>query len=611
MSTAYVTDRVSLSSLYISPLNPRQQSDDDGIDLLASSIVECGLIQPLAGIMDDDGRCGILDGGRRLRALTIAAKSRPDLDPVQVMLAPDAETAAIWATTANLAREDMGPVDEIMAYRKMSERGHAVAQIARAFAVTEAHVYRRLKQSELPALVLEALRERKLSMDQAGAFAISDDAELIATVLQSAILYDYSAHIIRSELKRNTVKGSHRKARYIGEEAYLAAGGTISRDLFEGEIYFNDSHLVDKLFAEKLERDADALRSHGWAWVEPRHETYVMIYNSPYTIVSGPQNRSPLSDTEQKRLEELLAKSTPLDEAEYSDFFSLNRYPTQQNVSDDIRSVSGIVAYVSDDGRLHLSGPYIRPEEAEPALEKGVVAQLDNRTTEAMGKPADKPKRPTFSNDVSADLAAINLHALQSAVCRNQSLALRLLAFQLCGKYSNRVLDIQTTTPGNFPSIQDGFTPNDDLSTPAQSNRRDSVHDEFSSFSDAHTDDEILRIIASSAARYINPKVSFYDAQAFWQNLSDSVNVQPRDHWTPTAEGFWLRMPAAYLDRVYAQLTGFAPDSDEMKAFSKQKKAPKATCLERLFNDEDYRSALKISQEQIDFILNDWMPEVE
>ena len=63
-----------LAQLYVSDLNPRQDADPEGIDLLADSLAMIGLIQNLSGILDAEGRVGIVAGGRRLRAIARAVE---------------------------------------------------------------------------------------------------------------------------------------------------------------------------------------------------------------------------------------------------------------------------------------------------------------------------------------------------------------------------------------------------------------------------------------------------------------------------------------------------------------------------------------------------------
>lgn len=93
---------------------------------------------------------GIVYGGRRLAGLKIAVNQRPDLAHVRVRMAPDEKTALEWAAIENTARKDLPIVREIRSFAQMREAGSSVPQIARAFAVTEAHVYRRLKLADLP-----------------------------------------------------------------------------------------------------------------------------------------------------------------------------------------------------------------------------------------------------------------------------------------------------------------------------------------------------------------------------------------------------------------------------------------------------------------------------
>ncbi|TBN37012.1 hypothetical protein EYE42_14995 [Paracoccus subflavus] len=103
-----------LAQLYVSDLNPRQDADPEGIDLLADSLAMIGLIQNLSGILDPEGRVGIVAGGRRLRAIARAVERdatvterHPELASIPVRIASDEATARAWASAENAAREDL------------------------------------------------------------------------------------------------------------------------------------------------------------------------------------------------------------------------------------------------------------------------------------------------------------------------------------------------------------------------------------------------------------------------------------------------------------------------------------------------------------------------
>ena len=57
----------------------------------------------------------------------------------------------------------------------------------------------------------------------------------------------------------------------MGVEAYVAAGGTVERYLFDAEHegYLTDPALLDRLVAERCETLVADLRAQGWAWAKP------------------------------------------------------------------------------------------------------------------------------------------------------------------------------------------------------------------------------------------------------------------------------------------------------------------------------------------------------
>jgi ParB family chromosome partitioning protein len=56
---------------------------------------------------------------------------------------------------------------------------------------------------------------------------------------------------------------------FVGVDAYEAAGGTVTRDLFEQDDggWLQDPALLDRLVIDKLEAEAEKLRTEGWRWI--------------------------------------------------------------------------------------------------------------------------------------------------------------------------------------------------------------------------------------------------------------------------------------------------------------------------------------------------------
>ncbi len=82
--------------------------------------------------------------------------------------------------------------------------------------------------------------------------------------------WERSPHNLRSLLTQQHVSSSDRRARSVGVNTYVAAGGTLERDLFdeENEGYLADPTLLDRLVTERSASLVADLQAQGWAWAE-------------------------------------------------------------------------------------------------------------------------------------------------------------------------------------------------------------------------------------------------------------------------------------------------------------------------------------------------------
>lgn len=144
--------------------------------------------------------------------------ARPELASPMVMLAPDVKTAEQWAYAENVARRDLSPADEIRAYGKMQAAGSTPAAIARSFAVTEKHVYRRLALASLPSQVIDALAASEINLSMAACFTICEDEKHSLEVLERVWGEQWSDYQLKNMLKPDSVKGTDRRAIFSGDE---------------------------------------------------------------------------------------------------------------------------------------------------------------------------------------------------------------------------------------------------------------------------------------------------------------------------------------------------------------------------------------------------------
>ncbi len=587
-----------LEDLYLSDLNPRQDVADDEINLLAQSLVACGLIQNLSGLLDENGKVGIVAGGRRLRALQIAVQEEPSLSNVPVKLAVDAHMAETWANVENAARADLHPADEIRAFGKMFDKSLGVPRIAKVFGVTEKHVYRRLALFNLPNAVLDALKAGEINLSMASAFTISDDEKLSLEVLEQVRGQAISAHQMKNMLKPLAVSGTDRKAVFVGVEDYKAAGGIVGGDLFSDQVTFDNPDILDDVFLSKLTKVANDLRvQQGWKWaevVEGNHVGYWDIEQGGYERFYPVEGV--LSEQQTQRFD-VLEDQDDLDADEKAELALLHAI-VDGEYTEAQKTVGGIIVNVSHNGQVSVAGRLVKREDKKAAIEAGVLAKSEHRGN-------NKPKSP-YSQKLVDDLKAIQLGARQNAMVNKAEMLLDLLAFQLSGNTGyRRVFEMRFDHPRNQPQTETGFCLDARLTEPSEGLSEDwnsnlaKTFEAFQAKGKKHRNAEI--------ARHLAALLTGGDA-AFSAVIDDVSGANIRSVWTPTAENFFKRVNGAYLDALHMSLLDLAADHKDTKSFAKLKKGEKAAYLEKFFGDEEAQKALGLRADQKARI-DAWLPD--
>lgn len=167
---------IPIDAIATSPRQPRKRFGEEGLDALAASIREQGVISPLILRRGRDGY-ELVAGERRLRAARQAGlKSVPAI----VREVADAEALEL-ALVENLQREDLNAVEEAEAYRRLSEDfGQSQDGIARRLGKDRSTVSNALRLLRLPRQILDDLVAGTLSGGHARALlALDREAEQI------------------------------------------------------------------------------------------------------------------------------------------------------------------------------------------------------------------------------------------------------------------------------------------------------------------------------------------------------------------------------------------------------------------------------------------------
>ena len=154
-------------------LQPRTTIDDAGLEELARSIRAHGIIQPIVVRRIDVGY-EIVAGERRWRASQRAGLLKV---PVIVRDIPEDRRLAI-ALVENIQREDLNPIEEAQAYRRLADDYHLTQeQIADAVGKDRSSVANYLRLLRLPQEVRDSVGAGTLSMGHARALlALPDEA---------------------------------------------------------------------------------------------------------------------------------------------------------------------------------------------------------------------------------------------------------------------------------------------------------------------------------------------------------------------------------------------------------------------------------------------------
>ena len=152
---------------------PRRDMDDQQLDALAASVKETGVLQPIVVRRRAEGRYEIVAGERRWRAAQRAGLLKV---PVVVRDVPDDKRLEL-ALIENVQREDLNPVEEARAYRRLAgELGWTQEQIALAVGKDRATVANYQRLLALPEDVQTDIASGALSMGHARALAALPDA---------------------------------------------------------------------------------------------------------------------------------------------------------------------------------------------------------------------------------------------------------------------------------------------------------------------------------------------------------------------------------------------------------------------------------------------------
>jgi len=172
---------ISVDRLSPNPFQPRRSFTEEGLEQLAESIRHHGVLQPIVVRPSGDGY-QLIAGERRWRAAQIAGLQRI---PAVVRELDDPSMVQV-ALIENLQREDLNPIEEASAYRRlMDEFNMTQEQLSSTIGRSRPAIANAVRLLNLPTEIQRAVEERKLSEGHARCLlAISDQEDQLKVAAQ-------------------------------------------------------------------------------------------------------------------------------------------------------------------------------------------------------------------------------------------------------------------------------------------------------------------------------------------------------------------------------------------------------------------------------------------
>jgi len=221
-----------------------------------------------------------------------------------------------------------------------------------------------------------------MTLEQLMAFSVTSDQARQEQVWEyvSSSGYD-EPYQIRRMLTENTVRASDRRAQFVGLDAYEQAGGSVMRDLFEHDDggWLQEVPLLERLVADKLKAEAEAIATEGWKWV-------TVAIDFPYGNTRGLRELegkpADLTEEERATVDALNVEYAKI-EADYQDADELpdaidqrlgeievarSAFENRSRVFDptDIAR-AGVFVSINAEGLVSIDRGYVRPEDEAPA----------------------------------------------------------------------------------------------------------------------------------------------------------------------------------------------------------------------------------------------------
>ena len=632
---------IPLSRLTLAPENVRRTPPDAQADAeLKASIAAIDLLENLVVRIDEpseDGeRYAVVAGGRRLKAMhELAADGAIDADrPVPCQIRSGDVEPAELSLAENVVRVAMHPADQVVAFSKLVQAGQPVPSIAARFGLSERLVEQRLRLGNAAPELLDAYRANEIDLETLKAFAVTTDRARQMAVWEQVSTQRYrpSAWQVKRLLTEERIPGASAIARFVGVDAYEAAGGQVLRDLFahddETGVWFEEPALLEKLATGKLQAAADELATR-WKWATAMIEVDWTDTARYGRIEPRPADPTPEEQAEIAKLQTRHDELVNLDDGDWTEELVAEGERIEARLDEiegavEARAVfrredlamAGCIVTVGQDGAMQVIQGLVKPEDMPKPVETDDTASTignghdADTTTHYAHVPAQSvaaPMAPPRDREAEArkevgvgigladDLRSIRTALVKAKLAGDFEAAFDLMLFQMgrsvfAPGYRDHALDIAVKETPDRPNTRMNDADFADWS-PGEAMLEDrsglsmdwlTIDDDGDSFAALRAlpraDKEAL--FAACVARTVKGQLAFEpQARPELEATVARLGIDFARHVRPTADMLWSRIAKARVLDIARTVFGLAWAS----ARSKYKKPALAEAMEAAF----------------------------
>lgn len=553
--------QIEIKNLERSPLNVRKTDSHAAMEELKASLLAHGLMQNLVVVPAKKGKYHVIAGGRRLEAIqALVAEGKLKGGDVTCQVV-DPATAIEMSLAENTIRMAMHPADEFEAFATLIDQGLAAAQVAVRFGTSERHVLQRMKLARVAPKLLSAYRAEEVTFDALMAFSITDDHKKQLAVWKSLEGWQQNnARHIRSKLTDTMTDSDEGVVKFVGLEAYKAAGGKVRADLFSEVVYLENPDLLDRLVDEKLDAEVEKLRAEGWGWVEVKSDDSIPSYRcgrieaEPVGVPEELLAEKQQLEDKIRDLDEAIEASWDTGDEEEEQRLDDERSAAQEKLDELEEKLEAYAAF--DPEEMKTAGCLVTIDtDGELDVTRGLVKPQDRRAVATDGADDTAPpmkEKPEFSQSLVADLKAYRCQVAQAEIAMHPDIAFDLLVFYVAYDVFDHIapsdgLDVHFRQSFPRPSVEEEGLATKRLEAvkeglPLTWLKEEGEDARFAAFRKLG-DAEKKRILAYCAALTLKPSLDMEDEFPSAYDVALSLTGgSVAEYWRPTKDNYLSRV---------------------------------------------------------------------